>query len=159
MQCLFSATTKLETFLKCGDSLVQYLNESKHFVNGNEVVKQRIRHLRQNLARAANRPNPQHISITLDELYEVGEHQQWQDPFSGDEMQFTRGGNWGLKNAWGTGASNPLSCSIDRIDSDKGYVSGNVQLVTAMTNMAKGNMSNQQFVDFCKKVANNHKDK
>ena len=136
--------------------MVQWVYESTYYCDGDEVAKQRVRHLRQNLSRAANRDNPQHIDIALDDLYKVGEKQKWIDPFSGDPLEFTRGGNWGIKNAFGTGASNPNSCSIDRIDSDKGYVLGNIQLVTAKTNLAKGNMANKEFIGFCKKVAKNN---
>ena len=115
----------------------------------------RLKFLRQNLSRAANRPNPQEIKVTLDYLYEVGESQDWKDPFTGETLEFTRGGNWGMQNNMGTGASNPLSCSIDRIDSEIGYVKGNIQLVTARTNLAKGNMTNEEFRDYCKMVAQN----
>lgn len=118
-------------------------------------VFKKLKFLRQNLSRAAGRPNPQEITVTLDYLYSVGEKQKWRDPFTNEELEFTRGGNWGMVNAFGTGASNPLSCSIDRIDSDKGYVPGNIQLVTARTNLAKGNMNNKEFIQYCKKVAKN----
>lgn len=113
----------------------------------------KLKFLRQNLARAAGRDNPQRITVTLDYLYDVGEKQGWLDPFTGERLEFVRGGNWGMKNAFGTGASNPLSCSIDRIDSELGYVPGNIQLVTARTNLAKGNMSNNEFIRFAKKIA------
>jgi len=120
------------------------------------IVSERLKFLRQNLARAANRPKPQTITVTIDYVYVVGEKQNWCDPFTGEALEFQRGGDWGSKNAFGTGASNPLSCSIDRIDSSKGYVKGNIQLVTAKTNVAKGNMNNAEFIEYCKKVAQNH---
>jgi len=113
----------------------------------------KLKFLRQNLARAENRPNAQTISVTLDYLYEVGELQNWKDPFTGESLEFVRGGDWGIRNAFDTGASNPLSCSIDRIDSNRGYVKGNVQLVTARTNLAKGNMNNNEFREYCQMVA------
>jgi hypothetical protein len=122
-----------------------------------DIMWKRLKHLRQNLARAANRPNPQEITTALDEIYTVGEAQNWLDPFTGDPLEFERGGDWGMKNAFGTGASNPRSCSIDRIDSSQGYVPGNIQLVTAKTNVSKGNMNNKEFIEYCKSVADYHK--
>ena len=119
-------------------------------------VSERLKFLRQNLARAAGRPKPQEITVKLDDVYAVGAQQNWRDPFTGEELEFQRGGDWGMKNAFGTGASNPLSCSIDRIDSSKGYIPDNIQLVTARTNVAKGNMNNHEFIEYCKKVAQNH---
>lgn len=46
--------------------------------------------------------------------------------------------------------------SIDRIDSNIGYVKGNIQLVDKRINMMKGTLSNQEFIDLCCAVAKNH---
>lgn len=43
--------------------------------------------------------------------------------------------------------------SIDRIDSNLGYIEGNVQLVDKRINMMKGSLSNKEFIDLCCKVA------
>jgi len=142
---------------------VQKINETKMYKNlwpsRDEVrdgeVWKKLKFIRGNLTRAAGRPRPQNITVTLDYVYAVGESQNWLDPFTKENLEFDRGGDWGMKNAFGTGASNPLSCSIDRIDSSKGYIEGNIQLVTARTNVAKGNMSNNEFINYCKKVAQN----
>jgi hypothetical protein len=131
---------------------IQTVRECIYYYDVNEQTKQKIRHLRQNLARAASRYIPEYIDITLDQLYEIGEKQGWCDLFTGDNLEFTRGGNYGTLNNKGTGACNPLSCSIDRIDSSKGYVYDNVQLVTAKTNFSKGNMSNEEYIEQCRKV-------
>lgn len=144
---------------------VQTIFETKYYRN-NIIARSewetdptliKLKFLRQNLSRAYNRPKAQIIKVTLDYLYEVGEAQQWKDPFTGESLEFVRGGDWGIKNAFDTRASNPLSCSIDRIDSNQGYIKGNVQLVTARTNLAKGNMSNDEFREFCRMVTKNGK--
>ncbi|CAB4129304.1 hypothetical protein UFOVP112_402 [uncultured Caudovirales phage] len=122
----------------------------------NGLMWKRLKFLRQNLARAANRPNPQEITVTLDYVYSVGVKQDWKDPYTGDKLEFERGGNWGMTTSLGT-SSNPNSCSIDRINSSLGYVPGNIQLVSAKTNLAKGNMSSKEFIQFCKKVAKYNK--
>lgn len=44
--------------------------------------------------------------------------------------------------------------SIDRIDSSKGYVLDNIQLVTRQVNMMKQSYNQQLFIDTCIKVAN-----
>lgn len=135
--------------------LYKTLRPSREEVKTGELWK-KVKHIRGNLTRAAGRIKPQEITVTLDEVYAKGEAQEWRDPFTNEQVEFDRGGDWGIKNAFGTGASNPLSCSIDRIDSSKGYVPGNIQIVTARTNIAKGNMSNKELVAYCKKVAKNH---
>lgn len=113
-----------------------------------EWAKQIISFLRGNLVRAANRDSAQEISIDLDYLFEVGEQQGWQCALTGDDLEFTRGGTY-----WGGKWCNPYSCTIDRIDSNKGYVEGNIQLVTWYINSIKGNTPNQDFIEICKSVA------
>lgn len=44
------------------------------------------------------------------------------------------------------------TASLDRIDSNKGYVEGNVQWVTYQANVSKHKMSMEQLYDFCRKV-------
>ena len=135
----------------------QRVFDSKFYREGDEDTKQKVRHIRQNLNRAACRPNPRKISITLDEIFKVGEKQGWKDPYSGDDLEFVRGGDYGMKTITGESACNPMSCSIDRIDPKKDYVKGNVELVTAVTNMSKGNLSRKDYIKQCTKVAQNCK--
>lgn len=46
-----------------------------------------------------------------------------------------------------------ITASLDRIDSSKGYVSGNVQWVHKNVNRMKGTFSQDDFVQICKMVA------
>ena len=43
--------------------------------------------------------------------------------------------------------------SLDRIDSTKGYVVGNVQWVLSEINIMKNDLPNEKFLDLCRKVA------
>lgn len=45
--------------------------------------------------------------------------------------------------------------SIDRIDSTKSYEEGNVQLTTVRANLMKGNLSHNEFLEWCQKIVNN----
>ena len=51
------------------------------------------------------------------------------------------------------------SVSLDRIDSYKGYVKGNIQLVIAKANLAKGPMTSEEFLSFCNAVVRKNNDK
>jgi hypothetical protein len=51
---------------------------------------------------------------------------------------------------------NPLIASVDRINSDKGYVKGNVQLVASCVNLAKHKLSQRDFIKMCKAVVDNN---
>jgi len=48
-------------------------------------------------------------------------------------------------------------CSIDRIDSSKGYSKDNIQLVHKDVNMMKQSFSQEQFIKVCKSVADKAK--
>jgi len=112
-------------------------------------VKNILTFLRENLTRAANRgTNSEKIDVSLDYVYSVGSSQDFLCALTGTELEFTRGGsNWLGK--W----CNPNSCTIDRIDSTKGYVKGNIQLITWRANCLKQHLDNEEFIDFCKEVA------
>lgn len=67
---------------------------------------------------------------------------------SGIEMTII--GERGTEDYW-------KSISIDRINSDIGYIEGNVQLVCTGVNYMKKDMSDTLFIDFCHKVVENSK--
>lgn len=46
------------------------------------------------------------------------------------------------------GKKNLKNISVDRIDSKKGYIRGNIQLVCTWANLAKTNLSQDEFLDF-----------
>lgn len=48
------------------------------------------------------------------------------------------------------------TASLDRIDSQKGYIVGNVQWVHKIINKMKTNLEQDVFIDFCLKVAKNN---
>lgn len=47
------------------------------------------------------------------------------------------------------------TASLDRIDSSKGYVEGNVQFVSMAVNLLKHTMTHEQTLEFCKIIASN----
>lgn len=47
------------------------------------------------------------------------------------------------------------SASLDRIDSSKGYIEGNVQWLHKDVNMIKGSYSQKYFLEVCKKIVDN----
>jgi hypothetical protein len=49
-----------------------------------------------------------------------------------------------------------ITASIDRIDSSKGYVEGNIQWIHKKLNIMKLDMSQSEFINQCKAVASNH---
>ena len=45
------------------------------------------------------------------------------------------------------------TASVDRIDSHKGYIEGNVQWVHKKVNMMKNDLNQTEFIDLCKKIS------
>ena len=118
-----------------------------------DIMWIRLKFLRQNLERAARRVSKgQVIDVPLDYLYKIGEKQDWHCALTGKPLEFERGGTY-----WGGKWCNPMSCTIDRIDSTKGYIKGNIQLVTWKVNCIKQHFDNADFVNLCKQVAKHNK--
>jgi len=46
------------------------------------------------------------------------------------------------------GRGNPHTCSLDRIEPEKGYVKGNVQVISQLANMMKSSATTSQLVMF-----------
>lgn len=55
---------------------------------------------------------------------------------------------------WKEGQPDPDALSIDRIDSSRGYIKGNVRFVTYQANIAKGRFTDKQFYQFCQDAVN-----
>ena len=51
----------------------------------------------------------------------------------------------------------PYNISIDRIDSSKGYIKGNIQLVCGIVNVMKSDSSEDEFLQLCKKIVEHNR--
>jgi hypothetical protein len=49
--------------------------------------------------------------------------------------------------------------SLDRIDSSKGYIKGNIQFISITCNYAKSDMSHEEMLTFCETISNFNKKK
>lgn len=57
--------------------------------------------------------------------------------------------------AWGAKSKTKITASLDRIDSNKGYIKGNIQWVHKTINSMKMDMTDKEFINLCKMVAKN----
>ena len=87
-------------------------------------------------------------NITPEILYEMFLQQNRKCALSGIDIDFKKGNDVkrGLQTA-----------SLDRIDSSKGYIVGNVQWVHKDINFMKGTLSNNQFLELCNLVSKHNK--
>ena len=87
------------------------------------------------------------FDVTLEDLKGVWDKQKGRCPYTG----------WKLKNMENMSVKNQLPktpdrASLDRIDSSKGYVNGNIQFVSYMAQIAKNVFSDEELRIFCEAV-------
>lgn len=85
------------------------------------------------------------FEVTIEEAWNLFLKQERKCAISGVDLSFEKktGGNWG-------------TASLDRINSKEGYVSGNVQWVHKIVNLMKQDLPDDQFITWCKIIAQNH---
>jgi hypothetical protein len=83
------------------------------------------------------------VEISIEDAWKLFQDQDGVCALSGIELSF---GEYAKR-------SKKLTASLDRIDSTKGYIRGNIQWVHKRINMMKQAMSDGEFVEFCTKVA------
>ena len=86
---------------------------------------------------ANNRRNLE-FDIDLAYLLDILQTQNNKCALTGWELEFTHGG--------GLHRTNPLVCTMDRINNNLGYIRGNIQLTCWQPNKIKNNMSNEDFI-------------
>jgi hypothetical protein len=92
---------------------------------------------------AKNR-KPKELSITVEYAWNLFLQQERKCALTGIEIQFPT-------NCYNDRKSD-YTASLDRIDSSKGYIEGNVQWVHKHINMMKGKYEVEYFVEMCSKV-------
>jgi hypothetical protein len=100
------------------------------------------------LARRRVKSNGRECNITLGYLKQLWEKQDGRCPYTGwklDNLQTT--------SDWESNILHPKTASLDRIDSRRGYVFGNVQFVSVMANYAKRDFLETDLLRFCAAVA------
>jgi hypothetical protein len=95
-------------------------------------------HLRQSTYR--NQEN----NLTLLYLKEVWDKQNGICPYTGIKLK-----DWDYKPK----SNSMYTASLDRIDSSKGYIEGNVQFISRNINMMKNNLSHEETVELCKAIS------
>lgn len=86
----------------------------------------------------------QEVTITLQDIVDQWHQQKGICAYSGLQLTVVQ------KDCdWTTSTA-----SIDRIDSSKGYIKGNIQWVHKRVNTMKSDMTEDQFITFCYQIAN-----
>jgi len=85
------------------------------------------------------------FNITGDYLWALFIKQNKKCALSGLDIDFPK--------AWGTKSKTQITASLDRIDSNQGYIKDNVQWVHKKINNMKMDMADKEFIQLCKLVA------
>lgn len=81
-------------------------------------------------------------NLTVQFLKALWESQKGICPYTGHQMELpTNTQDFNIKGS-------PMKASLDRIDSSKGYIQGNVEFVCLAVNLAKNRFTRQQMLDF-----------
>jgi len=99
---------------------------------------------------AANR-KPKEFSVTIEYLWDLFLKQKRKCAISGLELTFDPYGA-GKKHK----ETNKVTASLDRIDSSEGYIKGNVQWIHKHINIMKNDLSQHDFIEYCKIIAKNN---
>jgi hypothetical protein len=120
------------------------LGNPKNLIPDN--IKDKYTGLREHLTRTKNRGKE--VNIDLDDLLEIWESQNGICPYTGIKLLHPKDSK--DKQIY-------FKASLDRIDSSLGYVKGNIQFISAAANFAKGSMSHEDMIEFCKLISYNWK--
>ena len=85
------------------------------------------------------------FTIDINYVLDLLKKQEGKCAISGWDLEFSRGGDY-------KGGKNPKGCTIDRIDNDRGYVPGNIQLACTLPNYLKADMPLKEFRELCRAI-------
>ena len=88
------------------------------------------------------------LSITKQEAEAIYEQQQGKCALSGLSISHPKNGTEYLQRKW--------TASLDRKDSKKGYIPGNVKWVHKTVNYMKNTLTDDVFIEFCKQIASHN---
>lgn len=112
-----------------------------NFKGCGEIRAKYFKSMEINALRRNRTPIP--FEITIEEIWELFLKQDRKCALSGMPISFPKR------------ADGQRAASLDRIDSSKGYVPGNVQWVHKDVNWMKGSFTQEYFVNICKKISKN----
>lgn len=127
--------------LKCSghannDHLKKYVKENIKYLDGYANNRRdKYSNMREHFRRLKKRKHE--YNITLEDLLIQWEKQDGKCVYSGIDLVHP-----------GESGTNLNRASLDRIDSNLGYVKGNIQFVSIICNQAKNNLTHQQMLDF-----------
>lgn len=120
-----------------------YYNVSKHCGN----VRDKYTKFRYHFRNIKKRDRD--VDINMDDMLEIWESQNGICPFTGIKL---------ILNSYNKIVDSVLfAASLDRINSSKGYVKGNIRWVSRGINLMKSNKSDEEVWEMCRMIYENYK--
>jgi hypothetical protein len=141
---------------ECANKRSEHILYEYHYPNETEKEKkfkpllQRTQNTHKDRKRVNPRFKDMDYDLTIDYIAELWEQQNGKCYFSGIDLEIT-------KYYHKRSPISPFQASIDRIDNNKGYIQGNIRIVSVIANFAKNRFSDEELIAFCHAVANQHK--
>lgn len=126
------------TFLKKGGN-------EQHLLKGGEHKRDEFTRFKW-FMRCVRRRKKEH-NIDLAYLKQIWEEQKGVCPLTGWELELPH-----HSSDWKTKDNKIQRASLDRIDSNKGYVKGNVRFISVMANYCKNQFTDEDVILFCEAV-------
>lgn len=136
-----SSALRLGIATSCGKCKTHYAWKGVGQLSGNYFTRLKKGAIKRNIE----------FDVTKEQLWELFELQQGRCALSGVEIRLVR-------DAGGRGGYSQ-SASLDRIESSKGYVMGNIQWVHKFVNIIKWNIPEDNFIDWCRRISEHTKDR
>jgi len=127
---------------KCRDCHVTsqtYAKNKRNIYANRETLKGRFSYWK---ARANYNNKKTEWNLSYEDIRELYINQDGRCFYSGARLEFR--------------SSNDLTISLDRVDSKKGYIPGNIVLCTADINYMKQSLSQERFILLCNFIAKKH---
>lgn len=138
-----NSLSEKEFFKLIGDiynfSKYKKIPEDKNYIIKDSDVIKKIKTLFQSCKASSRRRNSSlrvectEFNLTQDDILKLKDKQNNRCAYSGRFLTWT--------------PHSPNKASIDRIDSDKGYIPDNIQLTCFLVNQAKSNLTEEQFLE------------
>ena len=113
-------------------------NEQDKIRKQNHTNVNRIKTLLSSVQASLRKGRVDEINIDLDYLLKLNASQENKCVYSGNQLSWK--------------ANDINTCSLDRIDSSKGYIKGNVQFVSKTVNQAKSDLTEQEFLKLVQQI-------
>lgn len=130
--------------ISCGCLSHRKGKDNPHFIGYEEISGKFFTHIKRTAMGGTNKRKRlcKNFDLSIKFLWELFLKQNRNCALSGLPLKFSS--EKGLKNG---------TCSLDRIDSSKGYMEDNVQWVHKKVNIMKNNFNQNEFIEICKSIS------